>query len=121
MKNNKTSEVHITRDVKQIKSGNKEISQGDNLEIDDDAEDQIDENEKHKIVFEPEEENGMDMPLFEEINPDREMSTPRLTREVMNLRSYNNPGRLETEEVHFCFNIEETNDKEDERGACVQS
>ena len=77
MKNDKTGEVHITRDVKWIKSGNKEIFQGDNLEIDDDGEDQIDENEEHEIVFKPEEENGMDGPLFKEINPDREMSTPR--------------------------------------------
>ena len=94
MKNDKTGEVHITRDVKWMNGKDKEIFHRGNLEINDNIEDQIDEVEEldHEIIFELEEENEEDGPLFKEMDPERERLAQRLTREVRNLRSYNNPG-----------------------------
>ena len=72
---------------------------------------------EHEIVFEPETENDREEPLFSDMQPETEAPTPtvnKISREVRGLRSYNNLGRLEREEdIHFCFNVEETNKKEE--------
>ena len=113
MKNDKTGEVLITRDIKWTKNENEACTPSKNLEVKDEDENrqEIIEEPEHEIVFEPDTENDRNEPLFNNEQLEVEASTltvRRISREVRGLQSYNKPGRLEIEEeVHFCFNVEE--------------
>ena len=97
MKNDKTREVHITRDVKWTKGKNETWTPSKDLEVNDEDEDRqvIIEEPEHEIVFEPETENNRNEPLFNDVQLEAETPTltmRRISREVRGLQSYNKPG-----------------------------
>ena len=91
MKNDSTGQIIITRDVKWTSTKSPIVSEED-IDIKDDEEinDQRDHDEEQPVQR-----------VFDTPPRGREQETPR---EVRNLRSFNNPGRLE-QEAHFCFNV----------------
>ena len=110
MKNNTIGEIHITQDVKWI-TGNSP-RENKYTEEANDKEDIIVEETKepeHEIIFEPANEQLDKGPLFEKLKM-TPINCSCLTREVRMLKMYNNSGQLD-EEVHFCYNTEEINKK----------
>ena len=101
MKNDKTGEVQVTRDVVWTK-GRKGNADGD-YDLQEDEEEEID---GDAIERDRELEHEQNEGAQDEVQRTNEESAPRLSRELRGLQTYNKPGRLE--QVHFCFNVEET-------------
>ena len=127
MRNDSTEQVVITRDIIWTKGKVSEDTNEDDSDIDEDN----DVEPEHEIVFEqynndteehPENEGPLfEHPAYEEV-PDEEIESnrgpQRLATELRMLKSYNNPGLRE--EVHFCFNVEESTGAEKEEPTTFQ-
>ena len=110
MKNNTTGEIHITWDVKWT-TGNipTEIKNTEEANNEEDIIVGETKEPEHEIIFEPANEQLDKGPLFEKLKM-TPINCSCLTREVRMLKMYNNSGQLD-EEVHFCYNTEEINKK----------
>ena len=113
MRNNSTGKTVITRDLKWLAPEKKMLEilparSNNSIEV----ETIIDEEDRHDeeiVEFEPEGARRVLFQDYEEImDPEgqEDADSPKTPREVRNLRSYNNPGRIELgkeREVYFCF------------------